>query len=93
MTKDELILEKIEEGFDAFSVAYDPQGGVPSLGLGLPGGSRSGGGGIKGGVKNWLAKVVREVVSEELGMGGAGGGDETTRRYMMRDESGENVKF
>jgi len=28
MTKDELILEKIEEGFDAFSVAYDPQGGV-----------------------------------------------------------------
>ena len=102
MTKDEVILEKIEEGYNAFSVMYSPQEMLSPGLLGLPAGRRAarsrgglGGGGIRGGVARWLGGVVREVIAEELGAGveGGGAGGDETRKYMMMDDSGDNFKF
>lgn len=95
-TKDDVLVEYVDKGFNVFEVEYDPP--VEFSGGLLPIGAEAGNGG-KGGIGSsivrWLTKSVVSAVKEELSLeDGLNSASKVSRKTMMRDErDSSSIRF
>eukprot|EP00594_Rhizosolenia_setigera_P005650 CAMPEP_0178950576 /NCGR_PEP_ID=MMETSP0789-20121207/6734_1 /TAXON_ID=3005 /ORGANISM="Rhizosolenia setigera, Strain CCMP 1694" /LENGTH=601 /DNA_ID=CAMNT_0020631327 /DNA_START=224 /DNA_END=2029 /DNA_ORIENTATION=- len=95
-TKDDVLVEYVDKGFNVFEVEYDPpvefSGGLLPIGAEAGNGGKSG---IGSSILRWLTKSVVSAVREELSLeDGMNSASKVSRKTMMRDErDSSSIRF
>ena len=100
-TVDDVLSEYVDEGYNVYSVKYDPVGPLSPLGGLLPAGANAqneSDGGIVKGMTRWLVRNISSAVKEELASemkSSIPTGNNVQERYMMKDpsNSADNIKI
>jgi len=93
-TKDDVLLEYIDQGFDVYEVSYEEPQEFPVRGLGFAGVSERVSGGLISTLARGLAKEVGSALGEELqAYTGKDGTSRAKERFMARDVSNTNGRI